>query len=189
MKIKSKNLSKQFHSWLNKGYPLVSQKDAIERKALEIGLVFKTKNHNSELLSYFKLNIYVTTEQVVKNKEDNIARNKIKEEKDQLRSAERKISKIKKKYRVSSESFYLSIEWVLLTKKVRKVFPGYCMKCGRGGKTHIDHIFPRSIYPELELDIHNLQILCEKCNMDKSNKNTMDYRTIEQKKLLSAKYI
>jgi len=189
MKIKSKNLSKQFHRWLNKGYPLVSEKEAIERKALEVGLIFKTKNHNSELLQYFKLNLYVPTEQVVKQKQDNIARHKLKVEKDQLKSAERKISKIKKKYRVSSESFYLSIEWVLLTKKIRKIFENNCMKCGRGGKTHIDHIFPRSLYPDLELDIHNLQILCEKCNIEKSNKNTVDYRTMEHKQKLSAKYV
>ena len=185
MKIKNKNLSSKFHSWLNKGYPIIPEKEAIERKATDIGLLFKTKNHNSELLEYFKINIYVYPP----TKAENIAKNKLREEKDQLRSAEKKIKKIKKKYKVIGESFYLSVEWVMLTKKVRKVFDNSCMKCGRGGKTHIDHIFPRSLYPDLELDIHNLQILCEKCNVEKSNKNTIDYRTLEHKQKLSAKYI
>ena len=62
------------------------------------------------------------------------------------------------------------------------------MKCGLSNtETHIDHIFPRSIFPHLEYDIHNLQILCKDCNMEKSNKDNTDYRTDEQRKLCSLK--
>lgn len=51
------------------------------------------------------------------------------------------------------------------------------MKCGKGkGVCHVDHIKPRSRFKELELDPNNMQILCEACNMEKSNKNEIDYR-------------
>jgi hypothetical protein len=34
---------------------------------------------------------------------------------------------------------------------------------------HVDHIKPVSKYPELKLEFDNLQILCENCNLGKSN--------------------
>ena len=90
---------------------------------------------------------------------------------------------------VNNDSFYLSDSWLDIKRKVHKLYGRGCMKCKKEGiETHIDHIMPRSLYPSLELDIHNLQILCRKCNMEKSNKNSIDYRTQEQKNLLSRKY-
>ena len=90
---------------------------------------------------------------------------------------------------VNNESFYLSDQWILLKRKVYKLYGKGCMKCKSvSGETHIDHIMPRSLYPSLELDIHNLQILCKKCNMEKSNKNSTDYRTQEQRNMLSRTY-
>jgi len=41
---------------------------------------------------------------------------------------------------------------------------------------HVDHIKPRSRYPELSLEIENLQVLCEDCNMGKSNVFETDWR-------------
>ena len=35
---------------------------------------------------------------------------------------------------------------------------------------NIDHIKPRKFFPELALDILNLQLLCAKCNKRKGNK-------------------
>lgn len=34
---------------------------------------------------------------------------------------------------------------------------------------HVDHIKPRSTFPQLEMDINNLQILCVDCNMGNPN--------------------
>lgn len=86
--------------------------------------------------------------------------------------------------------FYQSKKWILLTKKVRELYHCGCMKCGRDNmQTHIDHIFPRSTYPKFQYSIFNLQILCKSCNLEKSNKNTIDYRTKEQIKKCSLKYI
>ena len=76
-----------------------------------------------------------------------------------------------------AKGFYDSEEWIKLRKQVVKLYGCQCMKCGiKNVEVHADHIKPRSIYPNLELDIHNLQILCKSCNKDKSNKNEIDYR-------------
>ena len=44
---------------------------------------------------------------------------------------------------------------------------------------HVDHILPRSKYPELELWFMNQQVLCKWCNWEKSNTDYTDYRDIE----------
>jgi hypothetical protein len=80
--------------------------------------------------------------------------------------------------------FYLTNQWLYLKKEVHKLYKCGCMKCGKTeGETHVDHILPRSLHPELQYNIHNLQILCKNCNMKKSNKNNTDYRTELQKHL------
>lgn len=49
-----------------------------------------------------------------------------------------------------------------------------CQLCGANPKTgasmHVDHIKPRSKYPELELDPDNLRVLCQECNLTKSDR-------------------
>lgn len=42
--------------------------------------------------------------------------------------------------------------------------------------SNVDHIKPRLYYPELARDINNLQVLCGRCNKEKGNKHTTDYR-------------
>lgn len=54
-----------------------------------------------------------------------------------------------------------------------------CAKCGNKPPKfimHIDHIKPVSKYPDLFLNKDNMQVLCAECNLDKSNKNEIDYR-------------
>jgi 5-methylcytosine-specific restriction endonuclease McrA len=101
----------------------------------------------------------------------------------------KKINK-KSKKKVEKVDFYKSSRWINLTKKVRDLYKCGCMKCSKENiETHIDHIFPRSLYPKFQYSIHNLQILCKDCNIEKSNKNNIDYRTAEQRKKCSIKYI
>lgn len=91
---------------------------------------------------------------------------------------ERWVNKKKRKYnpKVTIE-FYLSKKWHKLRKKVLKKYGKKCMKCGEtSGVIQVDHIKPRSKYPELELSFNNMQVLCILCNKEKSNKNEMDYR-------------
>lgn len=90
----------------------------------------------------------------------------------------------KNKRRVSrqdSKSFYASPEWRKLRVRVLEKYGARCMCCGRNHKDHgvvihVDHIKPRSKHPELSLVFENLQILCEDCNLGKSNLYDTDWR-------------
>lgn len=70
--------------------------------------------------------------------------------------------------------FYLTREWRELRWKVLVASDGKCQMCGRGKQDnvilHVDHVLPRSKFPLLELNDKNLQVLCEDCNIGKSNK-------------------
>ena len=76
--------------------------------------------------------------------------------------------------------FYWSDEWRALRYQVLKEHGGCCMLCGRtarhGVTIHVDHIKPRSKYPQLELERSNLQVLCDDCNLGKSNHDEVDWR-------------
>lgn len=80
-----------------------------------------------------------------------------------------------------TEDFYDSKAWKELRYKVIKECGAKCNCCGRTPKEHkitihIDHIKPRSKYPELELKKDNLQALCEDCNLGKGNLDETDWR-------------
>lgn len=95
----------------------------------------------------------------------------------------KKTRKRKKTYS-SYKDFYSSKEWRKLRVRVLEKYGCKCMMCGRSPKVHgvvlhVDHIKPRSKYPELELDISNLQVLCEDDNLGKSNRYETDYRPDE----------
>lgn len=82
-----------------------------------------------------------------------------------------------------SDEFLRSYQWRKLRYKVLTKYGSRCMCCGLtpddGVKIHVDHIKPRSKFPELSLDINNLQILCEQCNHGKSNWDQTDFRNDE----------
>tara|TARA_X000001316_G_C909599_1_gene25276 strand:+ start:49 stop:750 length:702 start_codon:yes stop_codon:yes gene_type:complete len=63
---------------------------------------------------------------------------------------------------------------------------GACVLCGRsqrehGVMLHVDHIKPASLFPSLEYDLDNLQVLCEDCNMGKGNRCSRDWRPEKHK--------
>jgi len=72
-----------------------------------------------------------------------------------------------------ANKFYESKEWQSLRYKVLKNHGNRCFCCGRSPKDrvviHVDHILPRSIYPEHALRYSNMQVLCKECNLAKSN--------------------
>lgn len=87
-----------------------------------------------------------------------------------------------KKKKPKKEDFYKSREWRELRYQALIQYGRQCLCCGAKPPTvvlHVDHVRPRSLYPELELDIHNLQILCEDCNLGKSNKSDDDFRNLQ----------
>jgi 5-methylcytosine-specific restriction endonuclease McrA len=75
------------------------------------------------------------------------------------------------------KDFYKTREWRDVRYKALVKFGKKCQACGEtSGFIHVDHILPRSKHPKLELDIENLQVLCEACNIGKSNTDTTDWR-------------
>ncbi len=93
----------------------------------------------------------------------------------------KKKAKRKKVSKLENKDFYLSREWRELRVRVLEKYECKCMMCGQSPKIHgivihVDHIKPRSKYPELSLTFENLQLLCEACNLGKSNKYQTDWR-------------
>ena len=91
----------------------------------------------------------------------------------------KKVTKKTKKRRRKIETFYDTREWREVRYEALKLYGRQCACCGGMPPDvvlHVDHIKPRSLHPELELDINNLQILCKDCNLGKSNKDSIDYR-------------
>ena len=78
--------------------------------------------------------------------------------------------------------FYSSWEWKQVRYEALKMHGNRCMCCGwepmqgNKGRLCVDHIKPRSKFPKLALSLSNLQVLCNSCNMGKSNKHTDDFR-------------
>lgn len=79
-----------------------------------------------------------------------------------------------------SADFYSTQEWRAARYDALRKNNGKCELCGsgkhNGSLLHVDHIKPRSRYPELELDLNNLQVLCDECNLGKGNRDTTDWR-------------
>lgn len=100
--------------------------------------------------------------------------NKILTEKDLVKKS--KVARSPKK----TYDFYKTKEWLSLRMQALELHGAVCQCCGATRKTgailHVDHIKPRSLYPNLEFEINNLQILCSDCNLGKSNKYETDWR-------------
>jgi 5-methylcytosine-specific restriction endonuclease McrA len=80
-----------------------------------------------------------------------------------------------------SDEFLKSYEWRRLRMVVLKKYGRRCQCCGASGSDgvtviHVDHIKPRRQFPELALDVTNLQVLCEACNHGKGNWDETDWR-------------
>ncbi|WP_174509670.1 HNH endonuclease [Klebsiella oxytoca] len=77
-------------------------------------------------------------------------------------------------------TFYNSKEWRRLRYQAFRKYGNKCCVCGRGASDgmvmHVDHIKPRSLYPHLALELSNLQIMCNECNVSKSNKDEVKWR-------------
>lgn len=80
-----------------------------------------------------------------------------------------------------TNTFYLSREWQALRYQVIRHANGMCAACGAtaqssGRPMHVDHIIPRSIDPSKALEFSNLQLLCEACNLGKSNTDSINWK-------------
>lgn len=81
---------------------------------------------------------------------------------------------------VDNQPFYRSAAWRKLRFSVLAESNGACSACGSkasdGARLHVDHIKPRSKFPELALDPTNLQVLCEDCNIGKSDGEAISFK-------------
>lgn len=79
------------------------------------------------------------------------------------------------------DEFFASQEWLRLRYDALKANGARCQCCGarptRERPLHVDHIKPRAKYPELALDISNLQVLCADCNLGKGARDSTDWRS------------
>ena len=100
--------------------------------------------------------------------------------KDEISLYSKKTVPSRKRVLREAQGFYDSPDWQSIRSKIVKRYGNKCLSCGKKGsantKIHVDHVFPRSLYPDLELNIFNCQTLCERCNKTKMNKNCNDYR-------------
>lgn len=82
---------------------------------------------------------------------------------------------------VKSPDFLQSRMWLALRYKALVQYGKICACCGEKGRPanplQVDHIKPRWKFPELALDIRNLQILCMECNQGKSGWDQTDHRS------------
>lgn len=86
----------------------------------------------------------------------------------------------KRSKKAYSKTNFIDREWREVRYKALKRDGARCACCGAtakdGVKIHVDHIKPVSIYPLLKYDLDNLQVLCELCNIGKSNIDETDWR-------------
>lgn len=77
---------------------------------------------------------------------------------------------------IISSEFLNSVEWKRLRFVALSSYDRKCVCCGAtpesGAVLNVDHIKPRRLFPELALELDNLQILCADCNQGKGNLST-----------------
>lgn len=82
---------------------------------------------------------------------------------------------------VTSVEFLSTYEWRKTRMIALKKYGARCQCCGASAATgaviHVDHIKPRKLFPQLALDVDNLQVLCHECNHGKGNWDMTDWRT------------
>lgn len=75
--------------------------------------------------------------------------------------------------------FYQSKAWATVRYAALMKHGARCQCCGAtaadGASMHVDHIKPRSKFPDLALELSNLQVLCGLCNTAKSNIDQTDW--------------
>lgn len=81
---------------------------------------------------------------------------------------------------VTQDAFLNTYQWRRIRMVALKTYGAKCQCCGatpaNGAVMNVDHIKPRKLFPELALDIQNLQVLCHECNHGKGNWDQTDWR-------------
>jgi hypothetical protein len=87
---------------------------------------------------------------------------------------------LKTKPIANSDEFLQSKSWKRIRIEAFNKYGNYCSCCGAkpsdGVRLNVDHIKPRKLFPELALNLDNLQILCSDCNSGKGNWNMTNFK-------------
>lgn len=81
--------------------------------------------------------------------------------------------------KAANDAFFESRKWMELRYKAILLHGRKCLCCGASGDgvvIQVDHVKPRSKYPELALELSNLQCLCRPCNLGKGAWDETDWR-------------
>ena len=85
--------------------------------------------------------------------------------------------------KANADEFLSSYSWRQLRMQALRKYGPKCMCCGatpdNGAVMNVDHIKPRRLFPNLALDLDNLQILCHECNHGKGNWDQTDWRPVD----------
>ena len=83
----------------------------------------------------------------------------------------------------TKKDFYSSRAWKILRYQAFEKYGNRCQCCGARPDDyitlHVDHVKPKSTHPELALDLNNMQILCEDCNIGKINQFQTDWKYLK----------
>lgn len=78
------------------------------------------------------------------------------------------------------DAFYRSRDWTRLSYRAKVKHGRKCQCCGAnshdGAKIISDHIKPLRYFWGLRLDLNNIQVLCEPCNLGKGSWDDTDHR-------------
>jgi rubredoxin len=100
------------------------------------------------------------------------------EREEQISNRILKLAEERKKRIEEEQIFYSSPEWVKLRNIVIDEEGRICAECHRqindDNDLTVDHIRPRSKYPDLSLKRENLRVLCRRCNSIKKDKELAD---------------
>ena len=97
---------------------------------------------------------------------------------ERIKSGIQELAEERKKRIEEEQLFYSSPEWAKLRDIVINEEGRVCAQCHRHIKNDsdvtVDHIRPRSKYPDLALKRENLRVLCRRCNSIKKDKELAD---------------
>lgn len=163
------------------------------RKIAEIGIVIDKQSKNKVLRAYIlRYKIKVPDIEDMLAQEEQRIESLTKEKKPYVKPKDEVNKSIKpvcynqnskKSEEINKDNFYDTWAWKDIRYQALDKCGRRCMSCGasplKDNKVvlHVDHIKPFRKYPELALDINNLQVLCEDCNMGKGYWDETDFRT------------
>ncbi len=154
-------------------YIRVSKKLKDVRESIELSPANKKKLERLLARQAQKYNVH--RERAIQRLKQGTVKKVVKRVVDQNKSLTKKIRALKQGR--EPNGFYETEEWQQLRYRVLRTYGRKCMLCGATNcELHVDHIKPRSKYPELSLAFDNLQVLCRLCNLGKSNLDDTDWR-------------